>query len=521
MVDGLLVAIILLNVYIIALFLLHQRGKLRGPTLELMGPLLMWKTEQGKGLIEKVSKPRRFWKVYGDIGTALTVVSGVGVFAMLLLQLSLLFTRRDILEAAAPSPEYFLVLPGINPLIPLWYGILGLAVALVVHEGAHGVLARVHDIKVKSLGLLFLVVPIGAFVEPDDEELEKARTIEKARVFSAGVMTNLVVAVLAAALFSGVAWASVTTSQDGLAISNVIPGTGAAAAGLQPGMVITAIDGIPVRDLADFNRSLSAHWVNQTHFEAWQARQNEGNGTSANATTPGSAAQGPPPGVDPTATVTTWQGGRVATYEVTLTDKWEYYAANDPAANQEDFRGRGFFGISSIPMSLLGSIRDINAAPLSFGLAGVAFYISEPFPAFGGVGFSPLPPFFEGLYEVQGPLAAVPEPVFWVVTNSLYWVFWLNLMVGTFNALPLGFLDGGQMFKAGLRGFLRRRAGVRREDLVVEKPLGERSVVVRGATEETQHKVDRIDAVVRKTTLAVSLGLVVLILAPIVGPRLL
>ena len=41
-------------------------------------------------------------------------------------------------------------------LIPIWYGILGLAVAMLFHEFAHGILTRVADTKVKSLGLLYL-----------------------------------------------------------------------------------------------------------------------------------------------------------------------------------------------------------------------------------------------------------------------------------------------------------------------------------------------------------------------------
>lgn len=206
MVDGLLVALALLNAYIIALFLLHRRGKLQGPLLEAMGPMLLVRTEKGKRLIDAISRPRRFWRAYGDLGVGLAIVSGILMFVVLLSQLLILATRPDVLSQAAVGPEFLLVLPGINPLIPLWYGLLGLIVALVVHEGAHGVLARAHDIKVRSLGLLVLVVPIGAFVEPDDEELERAPTRTKNRVFAAGIMTNLTVAVVAAALFSGAFW---------------------------------------------------------------------------------------------------------------------------------------------------------------------------------------------------------------------------------------------------------------------------------------------------------------------------
>jgi membrane-associated protease RseP (regulator of RpoE activity) len=172
-------------------------------------------------------------------------------------------------------------------------------------------------------------------------------------------------------------------------------------------------------------------------------------------------------------------------------------------------------------MGILQFARDVNAAPLSHGGTGFAFYISEPFPAFGGAGFSPLPPAFEQLYVIQGPLAAVPPWAFWVVTNSLYWIFWLNLMVGTFNALPAGPLDGGQMFKATLRGVLRRRFGVSRDELVVEKLVDGRQVVVRGRDSATQRKVERVEALVRSTTWGVGLVILGLILAPIVGPSFL
>ena len=30
-------------------------------------------------------------------------------------------------------------LPGLNPVIPLWYGILALVIAMVVHEFSHGI----------------------------------------------------------------------------------------------------------------------------------------------------------------------------------------------------------------------------------------------------------------------------------------------------------------------------------------------------------------------------------------------
>ena len=47
----------------------------------------------------------------------------------------------------AVSPKMMIGLPGLNPIIPLWYGILALVVAMVVHEFSHGILSRVADVK--------------------------------------------------------------------------------------------------------------------------------------------------------------------------------------------------------------------------------------------------------------------------------------------------------------------------------------------------------------------------------------
>src|SRR5438128_11194564 len=70
-----------------------------------------------------------------------------------------------------PSPETLLGLPGINPIIPLGYGILGLAVAIILHEFSHGILSRAANIKIRSLGLIFLFFLTGAFVDPAVAEL--------------------------------------------------------------------------------------------------------------------------------------------------------------------------------------------------------------------------------------------------------------------------------------------------------------------------------------------------------------
>jgi membrane-associated protease RseP (regulator of RpoE activity) len=51
------------------------------------------------------------------------------------------------------------------------------------------------------------------------------------------------------------------------------------------------------------------------------------------------------------------------------------------------------------------------------------------------------------LYHPGGYLAWMPDTAFWLIANSLYWIFWINLMVGLTNVLPMVPLDGGYIFK--------------------------------------------------------------------------
>ena len=70
---------------------------------------------------------------------------------------------------------------------------LHLFITIVIHEFGHAILCRVEDIKVKGMGVLLAVIPIGFFVEPDDAELEQKKGMPKVRMFGAGITNNLVV----------------------------------------------------------------------------------------------------------------------------------------------------------------------------------------------------------------------------------------------------------------------------------------------------------------------------------------
>ncbi|MGQ0535970.1 MAG: site-2 protease family protein [Methanobacteriota archaeon] len=452
-----------------------------------LGFVLLWRTQYGKRLIDWLSGARRFWNAFADVGIVLTFVAGGVLLFFLVFQVYAIVgveaVRQDLVDNP-PSVQLFLGLPGVNPAIPLGYGILALVVALVIHEFSHGILARAADLRVKSLGLLFVAVPLGAFVEPDEEDLQRARTRVKNRIFAAGPTSNLVLAAVAAVVLSSafLSPASVVAGGEGVGIVDVFPGTAAASAGLAPGMVVRAIDGQPVRNATEFHDALADRF-------------------------PGEAV-----------TLSVHSDGRDFATRAVLTSRYDFVAENAPDANDEAFRSQGFLGVGTVSLDVLAFLHDELASPIRNGVSGVLFYVAFPFFELR-YGISPFQGPYQDFFVTGGPLAALPAGVYWGAAYAVYWIFWLNFALGTFNALPAGPLDGGQMFRASVTGYLRRREGIDHARVVVAK--SEDRLEVRGADAETQRALDRVDRKVGRVTSVMGYFILFLILAPIFLPRLL
>lgn len=483
--NGWLVFGLLLALYLGLVFALRGRGKPLPGNLQFHGPLLFWRTQWGKKAIAWVARPRRFWNAVADAGVVLTWIVGVLVLVLLVFSVVPYFTSPDAVAENSPPPEFLIGIPGVNPLIPVGYGLLALVLALVIHEGSHGVMAYVARMRVKSLGLVAFVIPIGAFVEPDEEDLAKATTREKNRLFAAGPTSNVVLALVAGLLLSFVFLSNVTLANDGegVVLATIEPGSAAERAGLHAGDVLTAIDGQAIRDRAAYT-------------------------TAMNGTAEGQVLN-----------LTVLRGDQTLLLSATLTDKSAYVAKlTQDQAQIDAAKGKGFLGVSGIGLDGIETVHESLRSPLG-SLPNFFFYLGYPFFIFAnGVDVMAAP--YNDLFTVHGPMASLPAPVFWGLATLLYWVVWINLMLGTFNALPAGPLDGGQMFRATLSDRLMKRSGVRQDQLVVERAeLG--NLHVRGKDEETQVKLDRIHGLVSRTTLALGLFILALILLPLFGPPLL
>ncbi len=115
---------------------------------------------------------------------AAAILKGIGAYAI-----TISSGNPNISLARSQMPGVAPLIPGIDT--PLIAGILSLAVLLIIHEGSHGIVARSMKVKLKSTGLLILgIIPMGAYVEPDEKMISKLEGFNQTKIFSAGISAN-------------------------------------------------------------------------------------------------------------------------------------------------------------------------------------------------------------------------------------------------------------------------------------------------------------------------------------------
>jgi membrane-associated protease RseP (regulator of RpoE activity) len=399
--DGWTIALVLIVIYAIAVVLLYRFGRLGADrALSLFGPALMIKTRRGRGWLERVGRFRRFWSVTADVGILLA--AGAMVLIVGLLAVDAVVALR-VPASAAPTPQEALGIPGINPIIPIGYGLVALIVGVVLHELLHGVVARSQNIGVKSIGVLWFVVPVGAFVEQDDEQMNAAPRRARDRVAAAGVLANFVLTAVFFVLLASVISTGVQANANGVGIAFVVPGTPAANASLAPGDIITAVNGTSTTTNAQLLNLLGASHPNQTL-----------------AVTYYSAAQ-----------------HTTQTQSIRLESLAVY-------TNQSSDAGKGFLGISPLflPPAQLRAVLIAPPASPSGPVLGLTDWLVLPL-----AGLEPVAGNVASFYHTTGPFAGMDPGTFWILANLLYWLAWMNLLLGLSNALPLFPLDGGLLFR--------------------------------------------------------------------------
>ncbi|PKL64551.1 MAG: peptidase M50 [Methanomicrobiales archaeon HGW-Methanomicrobiales-3] len=399
--DWILLIALLVIAYALAAFIIHKKS-LWQDHITFYGPLMAVKTDR-IGFFDRAIPFSRFLRVYGTIGVVMVVLVSVLMTLMLIISILHIMVQQPELTMAN-DPKNVLAIPGVNDFIPFTFAVwFGLLVTMVVHEFGHAILCRVEGIRVKSMGILLAVIPIGAFVEPDEEDQERSTGLPKMRMFGAGITNNILAGILCFALMIALLGFAVPINTP--LVKAVYVDNPAHLAGIPPNSIIKEVNGVLISDRADVTAVLDK-------------------------TVPGDRIP-----------VIVEHKGVATEYQLTLA-AW-------PAEMSD--KTSGFMGVSYYDAPLVKEQFGLLSTPLGviILLATPIYTIMEPV-SWGHFGLLTID-------SVDSTMWEVPFAGFWFVIQILFWCGWFNFVVGTFNALPLIPLDGGYILKEGIERLMDRR----------------------------------------------------------------
>ena len=459
--------------------------------LNKYGPAIMIRTRLGMKAMDRLSRYKRFWRAFGLLSKVLSLV-------LLCLMLYMLIVAVLNLPAALSSSSsvgirYALAIPGFNPMLPLSYGVLALCVAMVVHEMGHGIQTRANGAKVDSTGLLYAVVPVGAFVEPNEEEMRQQPRRVQMDMYTAGISVNTVLAVICMALMVFSFTAVSTDHGEDVGVFSVDGGSPMYEAGIPVSSLIVGIydaDGNPVPYgtktvstsvfFVDYEDTMFDPMSTYTVEYIYHDTTDRIEGVQLGAFIQGVVKDGPAYNSGMRAgellySLTTSSGEhRVGTWDdftnvmsgtlpgetVTVTTatvaKEGYPAVRNSYEVVLGQKGDiGYLGISTddcgLRMMTPNVLKEMAVnpfynceTPIDY-VKGLFSYLSGPFN-----GMDPMPNATEWWYDVPG------GSLFWVLMSCLYWIFWLDLLLAITNALPAYPFDGGYIFAGGVSWVLEK-----------------------------------------------------------------
>ncbi|HZA06812.1 MAG TPA: site-2 protease family protein [Nitrososphaeraceae archaeon] len=371
----------------------QQKNKVH---VDVKFPLIFIHTPFGLTFFDLVAKTKAA-RIYARFNTYLMPL--ITAFALFLIVGSLIAlfsngTARDFQRSV--GPRGVLLIPVLNPFFPVTYGLIALIITLVIHEAGHGIVARVHNIRVESTGiLLFLGIPVGAFVNIEQELLVKASVKQKSAILTAGALNNMILAAISLIILYFVIStltpiATSGESKTGVVVMSVNDGSLASKIGLSKESIIQTIAGQKVHGVDDLGKLLRSNLGHNIQI-AWQDKTGQKISRSVNL----------PPFVSSNKGI----------LGIAITD-----LTPNPSLVLERYKS----WFTSNPIALL--------APPTLGQ---------------GMLLVPYSDLMAPKYESNILGSSFP-----IIANILFWIWFINFNVGIFNALPITFLDGGSWYSS-------------------------------------------------------------------------
>ena len=314
------------------------------------------------------------------------------------------------------GPRSIFLIPGLNPFLPWHYALISLIITIVIHEAGHGIVARVYNVKLESTGIvLFFIVPIGAFVNIERNELEKTPLKHKSAILTAGPLTNMILAGVSLfglyLVISTLSPLPISGAQEfGVSVNGVNQGSLAEKIGLTEGSVIQTISGQNIRSIEDLRKILESN-LGKTIEIAW--------------------------------------------YDIDNNKKRDYKRDYISLPISMD-NNKGILGVTLTvptpdPKTVLDRYKSLfSTNPLNL--------LPPPTLAETFVPYSELmaDKYNSNIFGSSYPLIA----------NMLFWLWFINFNVAIFNALPIGPLDGGQWYGSLIASRTKEKTGMAINQLI-------------------------------------------------------
>ncbi len=253
-------------VFLMCLYLYHNRKRLsiqRGVSLGKIPIVyvLLLRLKAGLRLMDRIAeKFREEVKLFGYIGIGVGFIGMLLVTFLMVFSVFLLIFRPDIQNGAALLIP-FTTIPGLGYL-SFWHFLISIFFIATIHEFAHGVVSRAHDVPVDNsgVGALGIIVPFIplAFVEPDENVLKKKDDVVQYSVFAAGPFINIIAGILIFLLFALVFTPiqSAMIQSDGFSFTTINQSLPAYQSGMRDSTIIS-LNGQNITDFYAFQDKLA------------------------------------------------------------------------------------------------------------------------------------------------------------------------------------------------------------------------------------------------------------------------
>ena len=254
-------AIIYVLIAWVVILIIAKSLKLENHGFQIKAYSLTYRNTQVQSALSKIlTRTKRGIRVFADVSVVAGFLMMGFAFWFLLTNISNFFVEPT--EFA----ELTVLIPGVTltSAPAILYFLLSIPIVLIVHEGAHGIVATLEKIKIKTGGFAIFIAMFAGFVEPDEDDFDKAKKISKLRVIGAGATANVIFAfALGLLLLTNPFFALILPepmlgwfyeAPDGVLILSIIPDSGAEKAGLQKNDLITGINGVVIVAPPDFHK---------------------------------------------------------------------------------------------------------------------------------------------------------------------------------------------------------------------------------------------------------------------------